>query len=674
MMSDLPDLESTEPDALERFVTELRESGFTPEDKSLRRWSGSVPRVLRELTDAATMTIVLREGWPYRPPAVEVPGLRGWHADFERACLWQQGDTSLQWLTLSGIVERIDTWAVARHRGFGQQGAALDAWAYFDAPLRGTLGIDIAELSSILPPRPEQSGNFSVQGVQPGFFRAVPGWIEPSQPRGRWFATQPPEEPPRSLDEAALLLSKTHQGQLDRQLRLIASKRRAWAVVALVWDGPYGFEVLPITLEPDGHGSHSVGLLRPTPHSCEARLLRAGPDAQLLEETRITIFGLGSVGSHLASNLANSGCRFLTMIDGDTLLPANVVRHAAPSFFEGYPKVAAMKELLENRCPWTHCEALVETPWSIPRLREHLNGANLAIDATGDGAFTQHLAKVCTDLSMPLVSVALYRGGAVARVRRQAQADHPIALRGDHWRYPVIPRDVDDDSVGLEVGCTAPINNAPPIAVVAAARLAAHAAMDLLTGRLEEPDEAIEVLRPLPEVPFDNVGRVRQDQFPPCAYLTSEARAEILKKAAAAFPNETGGILIGLPTENGEPWITEAVELESDSPSPSSYRVPPGKTQKAVDQARRIDDRLGYLGEWHSHPNATGQSRRDKQTMLTLAESPALVGSAPLLIVARRIEGRYELACSRVESTSLRKVELRSAGPLPSQSPQNAEV
>ncbi len=669
MSGKVPRLETTEPKALEEFVAELRNAGFVPVDDALCRWTGPLPQVLHQLTDAREMTVVIREGWPYRPPSVEVRGLHGWHADHEHACLWQEGDVSLRWLTLDGIRQRIDEWAVARDRGFGRQGAALDAWAYFEGRPQGSVSIEMAELSSTYPPRPQQSGNFALIETAPGFYRAVARTQASAARRGRWFAVSPPAEPPRNLGEVARLLSNSHRNQLERQCRLLAEGKPAWTVIAVVWSGPYGVDVLPITLDRGKDSTVLANPLCPTPHSSEARLRRAGPDAEALAGKRVALFGLGSVGSQLANTLASSGCGFLRLVDGDTLLPVNLVRHAAPGLFEGQPKVTAMRMLLENRCPWVRCEEVLESIWSVEGLREYVSDVDLVVDATGNGAFAIHLASVCSEQERALVSVALFRGGSVARVRRQLPSDCPIASRGDHWRYPVIPRGDEDEDAGLEVGCTAPVSNAPPRAVSAAALLAADAVIDVLTERCEGEDEVVEVLRPLVESPFDEVGRIPRPDLPPAAYLSSQAKTAILNHAALAYPNETGGVLVGLTTQSGEPWVVEAVELVPASPSPAEYRLPPGETQAAIDRLREADQRLGYLGEWHSHPNASDRSPKDERTMRSLARAPNLVGESPLLIVARREEGRYELVGSRVTPSGMWSVEVRIAGGLPTPAP-----
>ena len=77
--------------------------------------------------------------------------------------------------------------------------------------------------------------------------------------------------------------------------------------------------------------------------------------------------------------------------------------------------------------------------------------------------------------------------------------------------YPIVP--AGEPAVDLaepDLGCSAPVNNAPPASVLACASLIAQAAIDVLTKRFELEDEVIDVYRPLPETPFDRVGRYRR--------------------------------------------------------------------------------------------------------------------------------------------------------------------
>ena len=129
-----------------------------------------------------------------------------------------------------------------------------------------------------------------------------------------------------------------------------------------------------------------------------------------------------------------------TIVDGDVLLPENVVRHVAGHDQVGKPKVQAVRHLIETHAPWTEVAEFIESPMTPRRIRELAFQADVVIDATGNDAFVPALAMVAESLGKPLVSGALYRGGAVARVQRQAlPGDTAINLREDEERYPAIP-------------------------------------------------------------------------------------------------------------------------------------------------------------------------------------------------------------------------------------------
>ena len=97
--------------------------------------------------------------------------------------------------------------------------------------------------------------------------------------------------------------------------------------------------------------------------------------------------------------------------------------------------------------------------------------------------------------------------------RQVLPVDTPIHLREDSPRYPVIPAGIEsEDFASPQLGCSAPVNNAPPSAVAACSSLIAQAAIDVLTGRFEFAAEVIDVYQPIPDPPFDRVGRVYQER------------------------------------------------------------------------------------------------------------------------------------------------------------------
>ena len=110
------------------------------------------------------------------------------------------------------------------------------------------------------------------------------------------------------------------------------------------------------------------------------------------------------------------------------------------------------------------------------------NEVDIVLEATGLAGFTNLLSVICEQRGMPLVSAALYRSGAVARVRRQVPGCTPIyAIVPISRTIPTIPP--GEEPLVFEPGCSSPINNASPVAVAAVSALTAEVVIDSLTAR-----------------------------------------------------------------------------------------------------------------------------------------------------------------------------------------------
>lgn len=125
----------------------------------------------------------------------------------------------------------------------------------------------------------------------------------------------------------------------------------------------------------------------------------------------------------------------------------------------------------------------------------------------------------------------------------------------------------------------------------------------------------------------------------PTVLIAERAAADLRRHARKAHPNETGGILLGVRTA-GRPWIVQAIEILTGDRGRHHYRLPAGTTTGAVRDARLSDPRLGYLGEWHSHPADAGPSPTDRATMRRLSLRNPRTGLV-LIIVRHGIGGQW---------------------------------
>lgn len=151
--------------------------------------------------------------------------------------------------------------------------------------------------------------------------------------------------------------------------------------------------------------------------------------------------------------------------------------------------------------------------------------------------------------------------------------------------------------------------------------------------------------------------------------LSESAKSTIEKSASTSHPSETGGVLLGVRTGRS-PWITHAVEVESATRGPRHYCLPAGSTTALVDEMRRVDSRLGYMGEWHVHPADVGPSPTDRATMRALAKRQNGRSRHPILIVARRCGKTYMLDARQWKWRVVHRMQIVSTGELGSPSSQ----
>jgi len=454
------------------------------------------------------MRLVFQDGWPFRAPKIFADGITSQHVNSEgEVCLWTATDSSFEWLTLAGIIERIELWTQRALQGFEEGDLVLDAHLYFEKHDRTLALVDVPSLKQGAF---EEDDRGDLHGVveENKCVRILAGIGDRNLPRGRWYFRSSVSIPPRNLSSFRETLTTNQRRNFDRKIE--ATKKggeHSIQLAALIWQTSKGLNAQIIRLEADGTEVKAVAL-QVAPTDEKTLKLRSGPDLKVLSRKRVVLFGLGAIGSHVAVLLTEMGVQTVVLVDGDTLRPGNIVRHAASRQSIGLDKVTAVARTIAERTPWTDVETILAYPWHPDEIKNRIQGADIVLEATGLSSFAGHLSTITEELGLPLVSVALYRGGKIARVRRQMPGrDCPIYKRKGVEKYPIIPPG-DDEILGLEAGCSDPIINASTASVTAAATLAVRVAVDILADRVGVEDELIQVYEPLEVVPFDKVGFV----------------------------------------------------------------------------------------------------------------------------------------------------------------------
>jgi molybdopterin/thiamine biosynthesis adenylyltransferase/uncharacterized cupredoxin-like copper-binding protein len=156
----------------------------------------------------------------------------------------------------------------------------------------------------------------------------------------------------------------------------------------------------------------------------------------LLEAKYVIVVGVGSVGSQITRELANSGVGRLFLFDGDNLEESNLVRHALPSSYVGMNKAEALEDYLKNEIPTLEIGGL---PWYINDdfddldIQGLLSDADLIVAATGDRDCQRRIGRAALALDIPAVFPALWENN-FSEVFVQRDARTPCFTCWDGFR------------------------------------------------------------------------------------------------------------------------------------------------------------------------------------------------------------------------------------------------
>ena len=139
-----------------------------------------------------------------------------------------------------------------------------------------------------------------------------------------------------------------------------------------------------------------------------------------LEHARGVVVGAGSVGGHVALEMARAGFGRLDIVDHDDYDLNNGVRHVLQANEAGRSKAQAVAERAQASSPFTdavgHDRDVGSSQEARRSVLEMVGAASVVIDATGSRNVTRLLHRRCAEAGVPLISGALSPGGRGARV------------------------------------------------------------------------------------------------------------------------------------------------------------------------------------------------------------------------------------------------------------------
>lgn len=369
-------------------------------------------------------------------------------------------------------------------------------------------------------------------------------------------------------------------------------------------------------------------------------------------ETKVTQIGVGSLGAQISLALAQQGYGRWTFVDNDRLFPHNLARHPLPYFFVGKHKAPSLAIYLNNLVHDTEfskaiaCNALAPGA-SQTELSDALQNAEFVLDTSASIPVARHLS-IDVGVKAPIMSVFFNPTGTDVVILWEG-ADKTVRLDDCEMMYYTSLVSSSNLSGHLSspgfpnvhgAACREPSAQMPQTRVI---RLAGMAADSLL--RLEDrKGPSICIWRDQED------GLVRNLETTPPPFKSTKVRDwevrysqsvidQLQKERIDAGKIETGGVLIGAwDRQRKIVYVTGFT-----GPPPDSKRDAFGfirgirGLRAAMEKVSTATlDNLGYVGEWHSHPerHAANLSGDDRAFLREMKERTLLEDAPALMLVA----------------------------------------
>ena len=335
-------------------------------------------------------------------------------------------------------------------------------------------------------------------------------------------------------------------------------------------------------------------------------------------DPRIVAIGAGALGSQTLLNLLRGGFGRWTVVDRDVLLPHNLVRHALPGACVGWDKAEALANLAsglfeEGGAVDALNMDVLATP--VPdRLREILDVADVVIDFSASVAVGRWVALHAPGDSRRIAAFLNPDGTDLVLMaedpRRSMRLDH---IEAQYFRAIMERKDLQrhllQSGKRLRYGhtCRDVTSQMPQDLLSVFAGIAARAVRETIA----KPEPKLGIWRISED---HSVLHSTVDLTEPVVEVSDQWRIHadvgVLRKLyslrEAALPNETGGVLLGYADHlHNVLYVVDTIPSPPDSEEwPNSYIRGSAGLKTAVDDiTRRTANVVGYLGEWHSHPD-----------------------------------------------------------------------
>ena len=388
------------------------------------------------------------------------------------------------------------------------------------------------------------------------------------------------------------------------------------------------------------------------------------------DNRKITIVGLGALGSQVFMNLIRAGLGEWTLIDKDILLPHNLARHALDGFSVGYSKTFKLAEsankTVDGEPIANSIVADVLNPLEpleiLDQLKEAFSTADIILDVSASISVARSLVY---DVDSPARRISLFlnpRGTDVIVLAEDSERKTTLdSLEMQYYRH-VINKDCleghlkrNNERVRYAPSCRDVSSTIPQDFVALQAAICSRAIHQLSSDEQAFMSiwrtDADQISTQRYSFPIRNTIKCKIGEWTLCTDEGFIDKVHDMRKKK--LPNETGGVLLGShDMQRKIVYVVDCLPSPPDSEEwPTLYIRGHRGLRSQIEKIQQITvNELQYIGEWHSHPEACGvkPSHDDKQVFDWLSELMQIDGLPPLMLIVGDL-GQHAFYLEKIE-------------------------
>lgn len=374
------------------------------------------------------------------------------------------------------------------------------------------------------------------------------------------------------------------------------------------------------------------------------RYFGRGALCKKLANKKTLVIGNGAIGSSLSEILVRSGLRRIDLSDIDIVEPGNICRSTYDFTEVSFSKSEQLKQKLENISPFVEVDIFNELIATSPKSEKYqnildkLNTYELIIDCTANNEIIQML----TDMKLSNLVCYISMSNKAKEMVFVTNSDNSNMIeRRNQMLYSFGTFIEPEFREGT--GCWHPTFEASIFDINQLLNFTVRKINSFFHDNIQPRSFYIFVEN-------DHIGlsedlKFYQDETNLTLTVESKVLKSIEQVSRKYYPNEFGGILMGTYLNSYSDLVI------SDIIIPDIYKSSPTKFEpdhkdlntKAKEYFKLFDDKVIYIGDWHSHPNGSNHfSQTDFNSIRDVAKSKAVNIKNPILLIAAYSDNYFD--------------------------------